>query len=202
MVVVHGDFGLTEGVQEQARRLAGLGYVALAMDLYRGEAVGDLMDAHIMGRGLPDDRVLADLKGAVDYLAGRPDVRSQALGILGCDMGGGYALDAALADRRLHAVVVCYGRLTTDSGLLTPLNASVLGIFADRDEGITPETIRQFVAAMDRAGKHVSGIHVMPNSEPGFMDPSNSTGSGSRAAEARADAWGEIDRYLTGELQP
>src|SRR5262245_49308550 len=64
VVVVHGDFGLNEGVKEQAKRLADQGYVTLAVDLYRGEAVTGLMDAHIMDRGLPEERALADLKGA------------------------------------------------------------------------------------------------------------------------------------------
>src|SRR5262245_4405189 len=71
VVVVHGDFGRTDGVKEQARRLADRGYLALAVDLYRGQVVTDLLDAHIMDRGLPDDRVHADLKAAADYLSGR-----------------------------------------------------------------------------------------------------------------------------------
>jgi carboxymethylenebutenolidase len=198
VVAIHGDFGLTDGVKDQARRLAEQGYVTLAVDLYRGETPGDVMDAHILGRGLPDDRVLADIRGAVDSLAGRPDVRPAAVGIVGWGMGGGYALDAARADPRLRAVVVCCGRLTTDAELLGPLNASVLGIFAGKDEGITPDTIRQFEAAMHRAGKRVAGIHIYPDCDPGFLDPSS---PGASAAAARADAWKRIDAYLAAELQ-
>jgi carboxymethylenebutenolidase len=197
LVVVHGDVGLSDGVKEQARRLAEHGYVTLAVDLYHGETPGDLMDAHILGRALPDDRVLADLKGAVDYLSVRSDVRSGAVGILGWDMGGGYALDAARADPRLRAVVVCYGRLITDPALLAPLNGSVLGVFAGKDEGITPDTIRRFEAAMNQAGKRVAGIHVYPDCDPGFLEPSS---AGTAAAEARADAWTKIDAYLAAEL--
>src|SRR5262249_38088519 len=154
------DFGLTGWIKDQARRLADRGYITLAVDLYRGEKPGNLMDAHIMDRGLPEERVIADLKGAVDYLARRPDVRQGRLGIIGWDMGGGYALDAALQDRRLRAVVTCYGRLITDSQLLVPLRASVLGIFGAEDEGITAKTIQQFRTAMRKAGKRVAGLHV------------------------------------------
>jgi carboxymethylenebutenolidase len=198
VVVVHGDFGVTDAVKGHAGRLAERGYLALVPDLYRGDKPADLMDAHILGRGLPDDRALADLKAAVDYLTCRPEARPGAVGILGWDMGGGYALDAARGDRRLHAVVVCYGRLTTDAALLAPLNASVLGIFAGKDAGITPETIKQFEAAMRKAGKRVAGVHVYADCEPGFLDPS---GGGARAAEARADAWKQIDAYLDAELR-
>src|SRR5437588_12101542 len=68
VVVVHGDFGLTKWVKEQAGRLAAKGYVALAVDLYRGEVAKDVEEAHILDRGLPENRAHGDLKAAVDYL--------------------------------------------------------------------------------------------------------------------------------------
>jgi carboxymethylenebutenolidase len=201
IVVVHGDFGLTEWVKESARRLATAGYVTLAVDLYHGQVVTDVMDAHIMDRGLSEDRVRADLRAAADYLTGRADVRKAALGILGWDTGGGYALDAAVGDPRLRAVVTCCGRLTTDPALLAPLHASVFGLFAGKDEGITPETIAQFRAAMAKAGKRLAGIHVYPECEHGFMDSSAPQATGAKMDPARADAWKKIQDYLATELK-
>jgi carboxymethylenebutenolidase len=201
VVVIHGDFGPTPWVKQQARRLAEKGYVALAVDLYRGELPKTVEEAHILDRGLPEDRVLADLKGAVDHLAGLPDVNKDRVGVLGWDMGGGYALDAALRDRRLRAVVICYGRLTTDPALLRPLEAPVLGIFAGKDEGITPETIKRFGAAMRKAGKRLAGAHVYPECDNGFLDPTSPHAAGKAPAAAVADAWGKIDAFLAAELK-
>ncbi len=202
VVVVHDDYGLTDWVKRQAERLAGRGYLALAVNLYPGEAVGDVMDAHIMSRGLPEDQVMTDLKAAVDHLSKLPDVRRDAVGIIGWGMGGGYALDAALQDSRLRAVVTCYGRLTTDPALLAPLQASVLGIFAGRDEGIAPETIEQFRTAMRRAGKRLAGIHVYPECGHGFMNPEDPGVPGKDAGRATADAWGKTEAFLAAELHP
>jgi carboxymethylenebutenolidase len=199
--MIHGDFGLTDGVKEQAKRLAGRGYVVLAVDLYRGEAIPSLMDAHILSRGLPESRALGDVKAATDYLAGRDDVRGDALGVVGWDSGGGYALDAALKDPRLRAVVVCYGRVPTDAQTLAPLRASVLGIFAGADEGVSPQTIRQFRAAMEKAGKRVAGIHVYPRCDSGFLDPSAPSSARPPPADAVADAWRRIETYLDDELK-
>jgi carboxymethylenebutenolidase len=200
LVVIHEDHGLTDWVKEQAKRLCDKGYVVLAVDLYRGQVVTDVLDAHIMDRGLPEDRVLADLKAAVDYLAGRKDVRASALGVIGWGMGGGYALDAAVRDPRLRAAVVCYGRLTTDPALLASLRASVLGIFAGKDEGISPETIDQFRAAMQKAGKRVADTRIYPACGHGFMNPSSPYTSGAPPAEAIADAWNKLEAYLDAEL--
>lgn len=203
VVVVHGDFGLTEWVKGQARRLAQRGYVTLAVDLYRGDTPpADVMDAHILDRALPEDRVRADLRAAVDYLAGRPDVRAGAIGIIGWGSGGGNALDAAIADSRLRAVVVCYGRLVTDAKLLTPLRASVLGIFAGKDEGISPATIEQFGAAMRKAGKRVAGLEVYAGCDHGFLDPPGGAASDPAVAKAVARAREKIDAYLAAELTP
>jgi carboxymethylenebutenolidase len=201
LVVVPGDFGLNEAVKGQARRLAERGYLALAVDLDRGDVPGDVMDAHILSRGLPEERVRADLKGATDYLSAWPDVRHDAVGIIGWDTGGGYALDAACADSRLRAVVNCGGRLTTDPDLLAPLQAPVLAIFAGKDAGFSPDTVRQFEAAMKKAGKRVAGAHVYEECGPDFMDPASPDGAGQPAADARADAWKHIETFLAGELK-
>lgn len=203
LVVVHEDHGLTPWVKQQAQELAKRGYVTLAVDLYRGATAGDVLDAHIMDRGLPEDRVLRDLKATVDYLAGRNDVKADSIGIIGWDSGGGYALDAAIADSRLRSAVVCYGRLTTDPARLAPLQASVLGVFAGKDEGISAETIEQFRAAMQKAGKRLAGIHVFPDSPHGFMNPANHPGQADWQATKNAqDAWFAIHDHLREELKP
>ncbi len=180
--------------------MAGKGFLTLAVDLYRGEIVTDLMDAHIMERGLPEDRVFTDLKSAVDYLEGRPDVRRDSIGIIGWDMGGGYALDAAIRDPRLRAVAVCYGRLTTDANVLATLRAPVLGIFAGHDEGIPPETIEHFRTAMQGAGKRIAEIQVYPTCEQGFMEPSNEAAHDERSGKSIEDAWNRIDTFFAAEL--
>jgi carboxymethylenebutenolidase len=201
VIAVHEDFGLNDWVKDQATRLSAKGYVVLAADLYRGEVVGNVLDAHIMDRGLPEERALADLRAAVDYLASRPDVRGDRIGIIGWDSGGGYALDAAIQEKRLKAAVICYGRLTTDAKLLEPLNASVLGIFAGKDEGISAETIRQFRGAMDKAGKHIAGLHVYAGCRHGFMNLATLTDPSAAEIEALADAWQKIDGHFAAELK-
>lgn len=83
VIVVHDDYGLTDWGKRQAKRLAGRGYLALAVDLYHNQAAGDVMDAHILSRGLPQDQVMAELKAAADYLLRHPNARGDALGIVG-----------------------------------------------------------------------------------------------------------------------
>lgn len=201
VVVVHGDFGVTEPVRNHARRLAERGLLALVVDLYRGEVIKDLMDAHVMDRGLPEERVRGDLRAAVDFLSELNDVRPEAIGVLGFDSGGGNALDAALHDDRIRAVVTCYGRLTTDAAALAPLRASVLGVFAGKDEGITADTLARFRKAMEKAEKKVAGIHVYEACNHGFLNPMPGQKLSDAERAAADEAWEKVESYLTSELE-
>jgi carboxymethylenebutenolidase len=201
LVVLHGDFGLTDWVKKQAERLANKGYLTVAIDLYRGELPRDIEEAHILERALPADRVLRDIKAALDFLVQRPEVRKERLGIIGWDMGGGWALEGAMHDARLRATVLCYGRLCTDPQLLARLNASVLGIFAEDDEGTSPQTRQRFQEAMKRAGKRLD-LQVFKKAGSSFMEPDSLYRDGPPALGAAVGAWQRIDAYLQAELRP
>src|SRR6185437_9678880 len=83
LVVVHEWWGLTDWVKEQTQKLAGQGYIALAVDLYRGKVTSDPEEAHELMRGLPQDRAISDLQAAFVYLAGRKDVDRDHIGTIG-----------------------------------------------------------------------------------------------------------------------
>jgi carboxymethylenebutenolidase len=56
IIVIHEYWGLNEWVKEQASKLSDQGYVALAVDLYRGTVADNPELAHQLMRGLPEDR--------------------------------------------------------------------------------------------------------------------------------------------------
>lgn len=200
VVAIHGDFGLTDAIDANARRLARLGYVVLAVDLYRGEKVDSLLDAHILDRGLPEERTRADLQAAVDFLTRQDEVDANAIGVIGWDMGGGYALDTARGDRRLRAAITCYGRLVTDAELLRPMRAAVLCLCAGKDEGNPPETREAFRQAMHASGRRLDGPHVFAAAEHGFLNPSPHTESPAPDPATVEQAWQVIERFLAAEL--
>ncbi len=198
IIVVHGDHGPTPRVRDVATRLADAGFLTLIVDLYRGEKVSTDLEAHILDRALPEARVRGDLEASVKYLATRDDVRPGPLGMLGLDSGGGTALEFALVEPHIKAVVVCYGRLITDAERLEPLRASVLGIFAEKDVGIDDDTRKAFAQAMEKAGKKVAGLHVIAGTEHGFLAP---IGDQKEPSDAALDqAWKLIVDYLRKEL--
>jgi carboxymethylenebutenolidase len=112
MIVIHEAGGLGEHIRDVANRLANIGYVTLAVDLYTREGGPPPMDDMqvLMARlfSISDETVLGDLAGAADFLRARAEV-SGRVGCIGFCMGGRYALLFACSDDRLDAAVDCWG---------------------------------------------------------------------------------------------
>jgi carboxymethylenebutenolidase len=89
IIVIHEYWGLNGWVKEQASKLAGQGYEALAIDLYRGKVATTPDMAHELMRGVPEDRAKRDLHAAFDFLQSQSNVRKNRIGAIGWCMGGG-----------------------------------------------------------------------------------------------------------------
>ena len=197
LIVIHEWWGLNDWVREQASKLADQGYVALAVDLYRGK-VADTPDmAHELMRGVPTDRALRDLKAAYDFLAAQPTVKKDRIGSIGWCMGGGYSLDVALEEPGLAATVINYGHLATDPAEIKKIHAPVLGLFGGQDRGITPDDVKKFQTTMEQLGKKID-VKIYPEAGHGFENPNNKQ---SYRAEDTADAWQRTVAFLAGTLK-
>ncbi|MFO0929569.1 MAG: dienelactone hydrolase family protein [Gemmataceae bacterium] len=201
IVVIQEWWGLNDWIKENARRLAAQGYVCLAVDLYRGKVATEMTAARKLMMGLPADRAMRDLKAAVDVLAKHDKVRKDRIGSIGWCMGGAYSLQLALADKRVVACTMCYGRVVTDPAKLAPLNAKVLGVFGKEDKGIPITEVRKFGEALKTAGKQVEAINEYEAGH-GFMREKNGPRENPeyRASEAKA-AWAAIDKFFASTLK-
>jgi carboxymethylenebutenolidase len=192
VIVIHEWWGLNNWVKEQAQKYAGQGYVALAVDLYRGKVAATPDDAHILMRGLADDRGLRDLEAAFAYLSSRPDVDAGKIGSVGWCMGGGWSIKLAEDQPKLAACVVNYGALPSDPAIIAKIHAPVQGNFGAEDQGIPPTDVRAFEAAMRAVGKPVD-IKIYDGAGHAFQNPNNKQGF---RPEAAADAAQRISAFF------
>ena len=197
IIVIHEWWGLNDWIREQARKFGDLGYVTLAVDLYRGKSTNDPVEAHELARGLPQDRGVADLKAAFSYLASRPDVEPDKIGVVGWCMGGGYSILLAQNEPKLAACVVNYGALPTDSQNIAKIQAPVLGNFGADDRGIPPQAVNAFVASMNGDGKTIDA-KIYDGAGHGFENPNNKTGY---RPEAAKDAWSRMVMFFKANLE-
>ncbi len=196
VILIHEWWGLNDWMKQNARSFAKRGYVTLAIDLYRGNSTTLPDEAHELMRGLPEDRVLRDLKAAFQYMKQQKKVEPTKIGIVGWCMGGGYSLTAAVNIPELAACVICYGRLVTDSTAIKSISCPVLGIFGDADRGIFPKDVKEFETLAQSLGKNVQTI-LYPNARHAFMNPNNESGYSVNAA---SEAWKRIFDFIDKSL--
>ncbi len=197
LVVIHEWWGLNDWVKDEASKLADQGYVALAIDLYRGKVATTPDEAHQIMRGVPEDRASRDLLAATAFLASQKNVEAKRIGSIGWCMGGGYSLNLAIADPNLKAAVINYGHLASDDATLKKINAAILGIFGGQDKGIPPADVKKFDSQLKALGKTVD-IHIFPDAGHAFENPNNKTGY--RADDA-AEAWKLTVAFLAKNLK-
>jgi carboxymethylenebutenolidase len=197
LVVIHEWWGLNDWIKEQAQEFAAQGYVALAVDLYRGKMAYDPALAHELARGLPQDRAVRDLRAAFAYLASRPDVNAAKIGSIGWCMGGSLSLDLAIREPKLAACVVNYGAPTKDPEDIQKIQAPMLGIFGAEDRSIPPSAVEAFEKATKAAGKSID-TKIYEGAGHAFENPNNRLGY--READAK-DAWGRTLAFLNRTLK-
>jgi len=185
VLLLHDEGGLSPWMKENARELAGIGFVVLALNLEKHvPPPGKTLDP---AQVLDDEPVLAKLGAAVRWLRRQDDILPDRIGVVGWSCGGSQAL-ALAATTPLQACVFCYCPLSTRADLLAGLHGvALLGIYPDK--GIT---LRDFQKALTKA--HIPHqVRAYPGTRPGFMTPSR---VGVYAFEPAEEAWYEIYEFL------
>ncbi len=198
VVLIHEWWGLTDWEKENAIRFASKGYVSIAVDLYRGKLAKTPDEARTYSRSLSTDVVIRDIKSAVEYLKSRNDLLPDKIGIIGWCMGGGFALRSLIEIPDFSAGVICYGRLVEDEKQLERINAPILGIFAEKDRGIPPETVKNFEEKMKKLGKKIK-VKIYRDANHAFMNPNNKANYDEVSTKS---AWDLIDKFFKENLKP
>ena len=198
IIVIHEWWGLNDNVRAMADRIAGEGYMVLAVDLYNGKTASSPGEARVMMLEVVEDpeRARENIRGAYEFLvtAGAPRV-----GSLGWCFGGGWSLNTAqLFPDDLDASVIYYGQVTDDEDKLRPINVPILGLFGAEDAGIPVESVEAFRTALQRLRKEHE-IHIYPGAGHAFANPTGKNYN----ADAATDAWNKtiefLNRHLSGD---
>ena len=130
---------------------------------------------------------------AVSYLEN--NYTPSSVGSIGWCFGGGQSLNLALNNEDMDATVIYYGRLVTEPEELSNIDWPVLGIFAELDQGIPPETVKEFESSLNEAGVE-NDITIYPDVSHAFANP-----SGDRyAPEESKDAWNKTLAFFEQNL--
>jgi carboxymethylenebutenolidase len=195
VVVVQEAFGVTDHIEEVCRRLADIGWLAVAPHLFHrtGDPVlpyDDFSQVRPHMAALTGDGVLADVDAALAYIAdaGFP---VDTAGIVGFCMGGTVALYTAV-ERQIGAAVTFYGGgvasgrfgLPSQLEVAPRLRAPWLGLYGDHDRSIPVDEVERLAAAAAEADVPTEVVRY-PDAGHGF----HRDGSDSYVEAAAGDAW-------------
>jgi carboxymethylenebutenolidase len=198
LLVVQEWWGLVPHIKDVTDRFAREGFVGLAPDLYHGKTTTEPDQAQKWKMEMDLDLAARDMSGAIEYLAGRPEVLGDGVGAVGFCMGGRMMwLLACLGLDRLKAAVPFYGLLAEQRYLeWSRLTASIQGHFAEHDEGAPADRAQALGAELRALGKDVE-IFVYPGTLHGFF---NDDYPDIYHPEAARTAWDRSIRFLRSKL--
>ena len=204
LVVVQEIFGVTDYIKDVCRRLAALGYVAFAPNLYERIAPGlaiDERDADSLPRAfaamerLDVPQAVEDTVAVLEQLRAMPEVRDRRAGVIGFCLGGGIAyLVAARSD---PDVAVCYYGSAIPGALAEApaVRCPILFHFGDADEYISAEQRAAVEQAFDR--RRDAEVHLHPGANHAF---DNHHAAMFHQAEAAARAQAQTADFLRREF--
>jgi dienelactone hydrolase len=174
VLVFHEGLGLSEHIIERTRRVAKLGYVALAADMF-----GDRRQARDLEdmRGLVGDlrnepmRLRARARAALATLAALPEADTRLCAIGFC-FGGSVVLELARDGADLKGVVSFHGVLATKAPALPgKIKASVLVLTGANDPLAPPDHVAALEDEMRAAGVRDWQVVTYGNTHHAFTNP-------------------------------
>ena len=155
VLVVHEWWGHNDYARKRAEMLAGLGYVALALDMYGDGKVADHPDnAMAFMQEVVNDMPEAERRfnAARELLQRQPNVDRERIAALGYCFGGAMVLHMARSGADLDAVISYHGSLGTQTPAAPGQIKARLLVFNGADDPMVPaEQVANFKQEMDRA---------------------------------------------------
>lgn len=173
ILVVHEWWGHTEYVRRRAEMLAGLGYAALALDLYgKGDKTefpdqaAQKQNELIQAEGLIEQR----FRAALDTLKAMPVVDSNRIAAVGYCFGGGVVLSMGRAGLDLKGVASFHGTLQHLAPVADDVKAKFLVLTGEEDPFVPAEDLERFKTEMKAANLKLEVV-TYPGVKHAFTNP-------------------------------
>jgi len=171
VLVIQEWWGLVPHIRSVVERLAVAGFVAMAVDHYRGVETSEPDEAKKLMMGMQIAAVAADLAAGADYLLSREDVTGDSVGSIGFCMGGGLSLLAPTVGPISSAIAFYPAMPWPDYHPDWQQYAGKAALIhkAESDEPHAGPRIAEYADAIRTAGGEIS-IFDYPGSEHAFFN--------------------------------
>ena len=204
VLVIHEWWGLNDYLKMRARKLAELGYIAMAIDLYGNGKTADNPDDAGKYAGpfyQKPQMAKARFDAALNKLKSYDQLDTNNIAAIGYCFGGGMVLNMARMGENLRGVVSFHGNLVGVPADKNLLKAKILVCHGADDEFVKPQELAQFKKQMDSVGADYT-VKVYPNATHAFTNPA-ATENGEKFkipikynAQADSASWNDMKEFF------
>jgi dienelactone hydrolase len=204
VAVAHAWGGRGDFEQDKAVKLAELGYVGFALDMY-GKGVqgsGPEENAELMAPFMEDRQLLQErMHLGIATLRQQEEVEAGAVAAMGYCFGGLCVLDLARTGSEVRGVVSFHGMFMPPGNTAgKKITAKVLCLHGYDDPMAQPQSLLDLAAELSAAGADWQ-VHAYGNTVHAFTNPDADDKAGGIAYDANADrrSWAALQDFL-GEV--
>ena len=152
IVLVPDAYGLDPFTKSEAERLAGEGYLVLAVDIYNGRQTSDPGDLANLTANLNADTVMKTVDAGIRFFHESPRFRVDHVVLMGWGVGANYVFQAARDSKTLDGAIMFYGPLIADAQKVGKFSTPLCAVYPDNDTATPHDSIVAFQHAMKDTG--------------------------------------------------
>jgi len=173
IVLVPDAYGLDDFTKAEADRLAALGYLVVAVDIYNGKQTTDPGDLANLIANLNAATVMKTIDSGIRLFHESPKFRVDHVVAMGWGTGATYVFQAARENKLLDGAITFYGPVVTSDHVLGKFVAPLCAVYPDKDPVATHETVLNFQQRMKDAGNDCDAWFIAAG--PGWSNPKTKT---------------------------
>ena len=169
IVLVPDAYGLDDFTKSEADRLASLGYLVLAVDIYNGHLTTDPAEIANLEANEEDATVMKTVNAGIRVFHESPKFRVGHVVAMGWGNGARYVFQAARDNKTLDGAIMFYGPVETNVEKIVKFSAPLCALYSDQDPVATRPTVQVFEHMMKDAGNSFEAWFIAAGS--GWSNP-------------------------------
>jgi carboxymethylenebutenolidase len=171
IVMVPDVYGLDNFTKAEADRLAAMGYLVLAIDIYNGHVTTDQDDIATISAHMNAESVMKTMDAGIRFFRESPKFKVDHIVALGWGMGATYVFQSARENRMLDGAVTFYGPVETEETRVGKFVVPLCAIYPEVDDIATHDKVMTFQGLMKEQGNDFSAWFIAAGR--GWSNPSS-----------------------------
>ncbi|MCE0522213.1 MAG: dienelactone hydrolase family protein [Methylacidiphilales bacterium] len=169
IVLVPDAYGLDDFTKAEADRLAGLGYIVVAIDIYNGQQTTDPGDLENLIANLNAGSVMKTVDAGIRLFHESPKFRVDHVVAMGWGTGAKYVFQAARENKTLDGAITFYGPIIPSDQPVGKFYADLCAVYPANDPVATHDSVLAFQQTMKAAGNDCEAWFIAAGS--GWSNP-------------------------------